>query len=205
MRYRRALRELKAAEQQFGADMALEHARQATVVGQRAAAEVARRKCVIALQAKIPRIQRNEHAHPGRKQGCTMPCHFIETRPTRSRPTPPPARRDEEVLTVGELLGLLLTPPRGLGLPTPSEVQHSAEPQSKPPNHNGAEVALKEFLELFNDIASQPRAAGGYQPIYQPHASSSGKQFLQTKRRRQVRGRVYTPSGLAQRTHKGRT
>ncbi|KAI0285157.1 hypothetical protein BC826DRAFT_1052856 [Russula brevipes] len=187
MRYRRALRELKAAEQQFGADMALEHARQATLVGQRAAAEVARRKCVIALQAKIPRIQRNEHAHPGRKQGCTMPCHFIETTPTPSRPMPPPVRRDEEVLTVGELLGLfvgirhelsLLTPPRGLGLPTPSEVQHSAEPQSKPPSHNGAEVALKEFLELFNDIASQSRAAGGYQPIYQPNASSSGKQFL---------------------------
>ncbi|KAI0276936.1 hypothetical protein BC826DRAFT_1113983 [Russula brevipes] len=163
MRYRRALRELKAAEQQFGANMALEHARQATLARQRAAAEVARRKCVTALQAKIPRIQRNEHAHPDADaEGVPVPqCHFIETTPTRSRPTPPPARRDEEVLTVGELLGL------GLGLPTPSEVQHSAEPQSKPQSHNGAEVALKEFLELFNDIASQPRAAGGYQPIYQ--------------------------------------
>ncbi|KAI0287584.1 hypothetical protein BC826DRAFT_1108354 [Russula brevipes] len=186
-RYRRALRELKAAEQEFGTYIALEYVRQATLVRQRGAVEAARRERKLSLQAEIQRIL-NEHARLLRTQvedkiaqrrrallralvdadaeGVPVPQrHFIETRPTRSRPAPPPARCDEEALTVGELLGLPT-------LHTPSEVQRFAEPQSRPPKHNDAEVALKEFLEFFHDIASQSSSAGGCQPIHRPSAAS---------------------------------
>ena len=57
--------ELKAAEQEFGAYITLEHARQprqATLVRQCGASEAARRERKLALQAEIQRIQRNEHA-----------------------------------------------------------------------------------------------------------------------------------------------
>ncbi|KAI0285165.1 hypothetical protein BC826DRAFT_1123659 [Russula brevipes] len=204
-RYRRALHELKAAEQELGAYMALEHARQrqATLLRQHAAAEAARRERTLALQAETRRIQRIEHARLLRTQvedrnarrqrallGALVDAdakqvpvpqhHFLEILPTRSRPTPSPVHRDEEVLTFGELLGLLagirpetqpVSTPERPTLRTPSEFHRLAEPQSQPPKHNGTPVASKEFLELFHGIASQSRAAGGYQPIHQPNAA----------------------------------
>jgi hypothetical protein len=57
-RYRRALYELEAAEQDFEAQVALERARQAVAVRQRAAAEAARLQRVNALYAEIERIKR---------------------------------------------------------------------------------------------------------------------------------------------------
>ncbi|KAI0283789.1 hypothetical protein BC826DRAFT_1190170 [Russula brevipes] len=185
--------------------MALEHARQrqAMLLRQRAAAEAARRERTLALQAETRRTQRIEHARllrtqvedrTARRQRALLRAlvdaganqvpvpqhHFVEIRPTRSRPTPPPAQRDEEVLSVGELLGLLAgirpetqpigTPERHT-LRTPSEFHRPAEPQSQPPKHNDTPVASKEFLEILHGIASQSRAAGGYRPIHQPNAA----------------------------------
>jgi hypothetical protein len=57
-RYRRALHELEAAEQEFEAHVALERARHVALVRQRAAAEAARRERVHAIQAEVERIQR---------------------------------------------------------------------------------------------------------------------------------------------------
>jgi hypothetical protein len=57
-RYRHALDELQAAEQEFEAHIALERARQAAAVRQRAAVEAARFRRVDALYAEIERIKR---------------------------------------------------------------------------------------------------------------------------------------------------
>ncbi|KAI0285154.1 hypothetical protein BC826DRAFT_1109418 [Russula brevipes] len=206
-RYRRALHELKAAEQELGAYIALEHARQrqATLLRQRAVAEAARHERTLALQAETRRIQRIEHARllrtqvedrAARRQRALLRTlvdadakqvpvprhHFVEIRPTRSRPTPPPAHRDEEVLSVGELLGLLagirpetqpISTPERHSLRTPSEFHRPAEHQSQPPKHNDTPVASQEFLEFLHGIASQSRTAGGYQPVHQPNAASN--------------------------------
>ncbi|KAI0283770.1 hypothetical protein BC826DRAFT_1110047 [Russula brevipes] len=79
-----------------------------------------------------------------------------------------PCEHDEEVLSVGELLGLLagirpetqpISTPERHTLRTPSEFHRPAEPQSQPPKHNDTPVASKEFLEFLHGIASQSRAA----------------------------------------------
>ncbi len=57
-RYRRALYELEAAEQDYQADIALERARRAAAIRRRAVAEAARREHEIALYAEIERINR---------------------------------------------------------------------------------------------------------------------------------------------------
>jgi hypothetical protein len=57
-RYRRALYEVEAAEEEYQAHIALERARQATALRQRAAAEAAGRKREIALYAEMERIKR---------------------------------------------------------------------------------------------------------------------------------------------------
>ncbi|KAI0285168.1 hypothetical protein BC826DRAFT_129534 [Russula brevipes] len=91
---RRALRERKTAEQEFGAYIALEHALQATLVRQRAAAEAARRERKLAPRSNaFSSTSTREFCAPRSKIGFHNR-HFIETRPTRSRPTPPRARRD---------------------------------------------------------------------------------------------------------------
>ena len=125
-RYRRALYELEAAEQEYEAHIALERARQAAAVRQRAAAEAARVKREDALYAEIERAKRRralqvlveetqgqrglraptafERAHRGghallralvsdEAEGVSIP-DFFEGRPSRSRPTPLPARHE---------------------------------------------------------------------------------------------------------------
>ncbi len=57
-RYRRALYELEAAEQEYQAHVAVERARQAAAVRRRVAAEAARREHEIALYAEMERINR---------------------------------------------------------------------------------------------------------------------------------------------------
>ena|SRR6266566_1273963 len=57
-RYRRALHELEAAEEEYQAHIALERGRQAAAIRQRAAAEAARREREIAVYAEIERINR---------------------------------------------------------------------------------------------------------------------------------------------------
>jgi hypothetical protein len=57
-RYRRALYELEAAEQEYQAHVAVERARQAAAVRRRVAAEAARREREIALYAEMERINR---------------------------------------------------------------------------------------------------------------------------------------------------
>lgn len=125
-RYRRALYELEAAEQEYEAHIALERARQAAAVRQRAAAEAARAKREDALYAEIERAKRRralqvqveeaqrqrglraptafERAYRGGHallralvsddaEGASIP-DFFEGRPSRSRPTPLPARHE---------------------------------------------------------------------------------------------------------------
>jgi hypothetical protein len=57
-RYRRALHELEAAEQEYEAHVAFERARQVGLARQRAAAEAARHEHARAIQAEIERIER---------------------------------------------------------------------------------------------------------------------------------------------------
>lgn len=57
-RYRRALHELEAAEQEFEAHVALERANQVALARQRAAAEAARRERARAIQAEVERLER---------------------------------------------------------------------------------------------------------------------------------------------------
>ena len=83
-RYRRALDELQAAEQEFEAQMALERARQAAAVRQRAAAEAARFRRVDALYAEIERI----------KRGRALQVQAEELRAQRERALRPPTPFD---------------------------------------------------------------------------------------------------------------
>jgi len=58
MRYRRALHELEAAEQEFEAHVALERTSQVALARQRAADEAARRERARAIQAEVERLER---------------------------------------------------------------------------------------------------------------------------------------------------
>ncbi|KAI0268402.1 hypothetical protein BGY98DRAFT_353246 [Russula aff. rugulosa BPL654] len=128
-RYRRALYELEAAEQEYQAHIALERARQATAIRQRAVAEAARREREIALYAEIERIK---HARALQERGERLARRQSAVRsqvafdqahrgghplmrtmygdaerdsvPQGHTASPQP---DDETLTIGDLLGLL--------------------------------------------------------------------------------------------------
>ena len=128
-RYRRALYELEAAEQEYQGHIALERARQATAISQRAAAEAAHREREIALLAEIEHIKRTralqeqvegrlsqreravrtqvafDRAHCGRHP--FMRTIFGDAE-RDSAPQGHPARpqADSETLTIGDVLGL---------------------------------------------------------------------------------------------------
>ena len=74
-RYRRALHELEAAEQEFEAHVALERARRVALVRQRAAAEAARRERVHAIQAEVERIKRTRALKSLVEEGLSQPQH----------------------------------------------------------------------------------------------------------------------------------
>ncbi len=74
-RYRRALHELEAAEQEFEAHVALERARHVALVRQRAAAEAARRERVHAIQAEVERIKRTRALKSLVEEGLLQPQH----------------------------------------------------------------------------------------------------------------------------------
>lgn len=122
-RYRRALYELEAAEQEYEAHVALERARQVAAVRQRAAADAARIKREDALYAEIERARRArslqafgqrqrglraqtgfDRVHHGDRglldalvldddEGVSIPPAF-EGRRCRSQPIPPPTHHD---------------------------------------------------------------------------------------------------------------
>jgi hypothetical protein len=128
-RYRRALYELEAAEQEYQAHITLERARQAGAIRQRAAAEAAGREREIALYEEIESISRaralqeqveERLAQRQRDLRTQVPFNLAHRRthgPMRgiygdaerdSVPQGHPARPqpDDEALTIGDLLGL---------------------------------------------------------------------------------------------------
>ena len=128
-RYRRALYELEAAEQEYQAHVALERARQATAIRQRATAEAAHRERDIALYAEIERVNRARALQEQVEERFAQRQHAPRTqvafdRAHRGRhalmraiygdaereyvPQCHPARRqpDNETLTIGDLLDL---------------------------------------------------------------------------------------------------
>jgi hypothetical protein len=156
-RYRRALYELEAAEQEYQARIELEEALQATAIRQRAAAEATRHEREIALYAETERINR---AHALREQveeerftqsqcalrtqvpfdrvhcGRRVPVRAIHGDAERD-PVPQghPARPqlDNETLTIGDLLGLFagVHPERQRASPP----QRPTSPTSSQPHH----------------------------------------------------------------------
>jgi hypothetical protein len=189
-RYHRALHELEAAEQEYQAHIALERARQAGAIRQRAAAEAARREREIALYAETERINRArafqgqrlaqrqrglrshvafDRADHGR-QALTraMYCDPEGDRVPRGHPLH--AQRDNESLTIGDVLGLFagVHPERQRAgaaqrptSPTSSQAHHPPEPhtQPQPREHEDAELNLSNILEFFQSIAAQARGA----------------------------------------------
>jgi hypothetical protein len=128
-RYRRALHEVEAAEQEYQAHVALERARQATAIRQRAAAEAAHREREIALYVEIERINRARALQEQGEERLTQRQCALRTqvpferthcgRHARMRRIYGDARRDpvpqghaarpepdNETLTIGDLLGL---------------------------------------------------------------------------------------------------
>jgi hypothetical protein len=141
-RYRRALHELEAAEQEYQAHIALERARQATAIRQRAAAEAARRERDIALYAEIERIKGARALEEQLEEGLAQRERGVRTRVPFDRahrgghplmraiygaaerdsvrqghPTGP--QPDDETLTIGDLLGFFtgVHPERQRGSP----------------------------------------------------------------------------------------
>ena len=155
-RYRRALYELEAAEQEYQGHMALERARQAAAIRQRAGAEVARREREIALYAEIERINRARalqedvegrlvqrqrpfqtqvpfgRAHRGRHAPMCVIYGDGERYPLpQSHPACP--QSDNETLSIGDLLGLFdgVHPERQHASPP----QRPTSPASSQPHH----------------------------------------------------------------------
>ena len=160
-RYRRALYELEAAEQEYQAHKALERARQAAAIRQRAVAEAARREREIALYAEVERINRArafqeqveerlaqrqcplrtqspfDRAHRGRHALMRGMCGDAERQSVpqghRARPN--------ETLSIGDLLGLFAgdhperqraSLPQRPTSPTPSQPHHAAASHTQP-------------------------------------------------------------------------
>jgi hypothetical protein len=205
-RYRRALYELEAAEQEYQAHRALERARQAGAIRQRAAAEATRRDREIALFEEIESIngaralqeqveervaqrQRDfrtqvpfDLAHRG-THGPMRAIYGDAERDSVSQGHPARPQRDDEALTIGDLLNLFTgvhaerqraSPPQRLTSPTCSRPHHPTEPhtQSQSPEHENAEVNLSNMLEFFHSIATQARgAAGGEQSTHEVRLS----------------------------------
>lgn len=127
-RYRRALHELEAAEQDYQAHVALERARQAAAIRQRAATEAARREREIALYAEIERINRaralqeqGEERFAGRQRALRTQAAFDRAHRVRHAPMrafydaemhsvpqghPDRPQPRNETLTIGDVLGL---------------------------------------------------------------------------------------------------
>ena len=128
-RYRRALYELEAAEQEYQAHISLERARQAAAIRQRAAAEALRREREIALFTEMEHIDRarslQEQVEEGlaeRQRGLRSQVAFDRAhcgRHARMRAIygdgerdpvtqghPARSHSDNETLTMGDLLGL---------------------------------------------------------------------------------------------------
>ncbi|KAF8494409.1 hypothetical protein F5888DRAFT_1717538 [Russula emetica] len=92
---------------------------------------------------------------------------------------PDRSQRDDETLTLGDLLGLFsgvdpehqrASAPQRPTSPTSSQPHHPAEPQNQPqpPEHENGEVNLSNILEFFHSIAAQARgAAGGEQSTHE--------------------------------------
>jgi hypothetical protein len=192
-RYRRALYELEAAEREYQGHIALERARQAAAIRQRASAEAARREREITLYAETERINRArafqrqralqtrvpfDQAHRGRHAlmraiyGDAERGSVPQGHPARTQP-------DNETLTIGDLLGLFpgLHPERQRGSPPQRsssaacpQLHHPTVPHTQPerPEHENAEVNLGNILEFFHSIAAEARgAAGGEQSTHE--------------------------------------
>ncbi|KAF8494415.1 hypothetical protein F5888DRAFT_1717699 [Russula emetica] len=85
---------------------------------------------------------------------------------------PDRSQRDDETLTIGDLLGLFpgvhperqrVSAPQRPTSPTSSQPRYPAEPhtQPQPPEHENGEVNLSNILEFFHSIAAQARGATG--------------------------------------------
>ena len=174
-RYRRALYELEAAEQEYQVHRVLERARQAAAVHQRAAGEAARREREIALYAEIERIEHTralqeqvderlaqreravgsqvafDRAHRG-KEGPLM--RAINGGAERfSVPQGHPVRRqpDNEALTISDLLGLFtgVHPERQSGsLPERPTSRCCSQPPPRAEPHYQAEPTEYENAQV---------------------------------------------------------
>ncbi|KAI0299032.1 hypothetical protein B0F90DRAFT_1730216 [Multifurca ochricompacta] len=160
-RYRRAVHELQAAEQEFEAHISLKRARQAAILRQRAAAEASRRERALAIRAEVERIESacalqaqskkntsDAALHRGyrqqndslralvdasvRKVAGSEP-RVTERQSTHSRPTCSAACHDSESLTFGGLLKLFTEILPQLHPTNPPESSASPTPSQQHP------------------------------------------------------------------------
>jgi hypothetical protein len=172
-RYRQALYELEAAEQEYQAHVALQRSRQAAVIHQRAAAEAARREREIALYAETERVNRAralqeqvegrlfqreralrsqvpfDRAHRGRH----VPIRAMygdaerDSVPQGHRARPQP---DNETLTIGDLLGLFagVHPEHQRASPPKKPTLSTSEPHQPAERHSQPQAPEHEKAEV---------------------------------------------------------
>ncbi|KAI0291583.1 hypothetical protein BC826DRAFT_1022623 [Russula brevipes] len=168
-RYRRALHELEAAEQDFEAHIALERARQVAIARRRAAAaEAARRERALAIQAEIERIQ-----HASALQAQAEERLAQRQRPLRARAAFGQSHRQGR-----DLLRALLDGDAE-GAPVPqccSAGSLPTRPQPAPSPARDADddaLTLGDLLKMFAGVHPEPQPAGAPErptsPPSRPH------------------------------------
>ncbi|KAH9056423.1 hypothetical protein EDB87DRAFT_1636869 [Lactarius vividus] len=196
-RYRRALHELQAAEEEFEAHLALKHARQAAVLREHAArreralaiqAELAedyeRHQRALQAQVALDRARRQKHAllhafvDANSRDPFASERPFTRTRQTHSRPSRLPVFHHGEVPTLEGLLRPYTgTHPhphdhhlQQFGSPAASQ-HRSTEPQ--PSEKQDVETdALKAILEFIHGLAAHAKeAANGSETVPKPNTA----------------------------------
>ncbi|KAI0265225.1 hypothetical protein BGY98DRAFT_1181634 [Russula aff. rugulosa BPL654] len=161
-RYRRALYELEAAEQEYQGHIALERARQATAIRQRAAAEAAHREREIALFAEIERIKRTHALQEQVEERLSQRERAVRTQVAfdRARCGRHPFMRLSMVMPREiQFLKVTLLVLKLTLFTTTSAAEPHTQPQ--PPKHENTEVNLSNILEFFQGIAAQARGVAG--------------------------------------------
>ncbi len=167
-RYRRALYELEAVEQEYQAHVAVERARQAAAVRRRVAAEAARREHEIALYAEMERINRARALQEQVEEG-----FFQRQPPLRTQAGLDRVHRNRP----GRVLAHALYGDAERDPVTRFFGGHPAHPHPHPTpstHHESGTSALGDLLGLFQGVQPDAEACifGGHPARSQPTRST---------------------------------
>lgn len=164
-RYRRALHELEAAEQEFEAHVALERARRVALVRQRAAAEAARRERARAIQAEVERLERTRALQALAEERLAQPQHSFRRRGAFGRAPSPSYDLIRGVVDLGTTEDFV--PHRHFPGCRRSRSQLTQCPTRR---ENEDEFSIGELLEFLGGVHPEPECAS---PTQEPTSAAA--------------------------------